>query len=74
LKIDFMSVDTEGYDLQVLKSNDWNVFKPKVICVESAVFANNNIYDEENNLSVYLANLGYKKVKDTKINSIYKLS
>ncbi len=33
-EIDFMSVDVEGMDLDVLKSNDWKVFKPKVLLVE----------------------------------------
>lgn len=33
-KIDFMSVDAEGYDLAVLESNDWSRFRPSVIIVE----------------------------------------
>lgn len=32
--IDFMSVDCEGVDLDVLESNDWNQFRPKVIIAE----------------------------------------
>lgn len=33
-EIDLLSVDVEGYDFQVLQSNDWTLFKPKIICVE----------------------------------------
>jgi FkbM family methyltransferase len=33
--IDFFSVDVEGRDLNVLKSNDWSLFRPEVILVES---------------------------------------
>jgi FkbM family methyltransferase len=33
--IDFLTVDAEGMDLQVLKSNDWNRFKPRCVLVES---------------------------------------
>ena len=33
--IDFMSVDTEGHDLSVLKSNDWTRFRPSWLLVES---------------------------------------
>jgi hypothetical protein len=33
-EIDFFSIDVEGLDLEVLKSNDWNLFKPKFILVE----------------------------------------
>lgn len=34
-KIDFMSIDTEGYDKEVLLSNDWKKYRPRVICIES---------------------------------------
>lgn len=37
-KIDFMSIDVEGLDLQVLKSNDWNKFKPTFLLVEDLSF------------------------------------
>ena len=33
-KIDFMSVDCEGHDEEVLKSNDWSLFRPQLILVE----------------------------------------
>ena len=32
--IDILSVDVEGLDLQVLKSNDWDKFRPKIIIAE----------------------------------------
>jgi FkbM family methyltransferase len=32
--IDFMNVDVEGHDFEVLESNDWNRFRPKLIVVE----------------------------------------
>ncbi|EED35271.1 methyltransferase FkbM [Luminiphilus syltensis NOR5-1B] len=33
-KIDFLSVDVEGYDLDVLKSNDWQRYRPSIVLVE----------------------------------------
>jgi len=33
-KIDFMSVDVEGLDLDVLKSNNWDKYRPEVIIAE----------------------------------------
>jgi FkbM family methyltransferase len=33
-EIDFMSIDVEGLDLQVLKSNNWKRFRPKFVLVE----------------------------------------
>lgn len=32
--IDFMSVDVEGIDLQILKSNNWTKYRPKVVLAE----------------------------------------
>jgi FkbM family methyltransferase len=32
--IDFLNVDVEGHDLEVLESNDWRRFRPRVIVVE----------------------------------------
>lgn len=33
-EIDFLSIDTEGFDLKVLKSNNWEKYRPKIIIVE----------------------------------------
>lgn len=33
-KIDFMSVDVEGFDLRVVQSNDWTRFRPRYLLVE----------------------------------------
>lgn len=33
-KIDFLNVDVEGLDLEVLRSNDWNRYSPEFIFVE----------------------------------------
>lgn len=32
--IDFMNIDVEGQEIEVLKSNDWNTYKPSVIAIE----------------------------------------
>jgi FkbM family methyltransferase len=34
-EIDFLSVDVEGLDLQVLRSNDWKRFRPRFILTEA---------------------------------------
>jgi FkbM family methyltransferase len=34
VKIDYMSVDVEGMDLQVLQSNDWTAYRPEFVLVE----------------------------------------
>lgn len=71
--IDIMSVDTEGFDMIVLKSNDWNKYRPRFIILETLEYRNdgngkklNDTYDE------YMNNIGYKKIADTYINTIYE--
>jgi FkbM family methyltransferase len=33
-QIDFMSIDVEGFEMQVLLSNDWTKYRPKVLVLE----------------------------------------
>src|SRR5690606_29637224 len=35
-QIDFLSVDVEGHDLEVLRSNDWDRFRPRAVVTEAA--------------------------------------
>lgn len=71
--IDFMSIDTEGFDMQVLKSNNWNRFRPKLICIESVSHTMRGLYNKKNdNHDNFLTNIEYKKVYDNGLNSIYK--
>jgi len=69
-EIDFMSIDTEGFDIRVLKSNNWNKYKPKLIVIETTKECNS-----EDNVNVeihqFLTEQGYKKVFDNGLNSIY---
>lgn len=46
-KIDFMSIDVEGLDLDVLKSNFWEKYQPDFIlieCLNSEILDENEIY------------------------------
>lgn len=62
--IDFLSVDTEGFDIKVLMSNDWKKYRPSVICVE-------NTHINDSLIEKYLTSAGYIKKFSNKINSIY---
>jgi hypothetical protein len=55
--IDFMTIDVEGLDFEVLQSNDWNKFRPKILLVE---ILENSIEDFfSNNVYLYLKKRGY---------------
>lgn len=34
-RFDFMTIDVEGFDLQVLESNDWDRWRPRLVLAES---------------------------------------
>lgn len=70
-KIDFLSVDVEGLDLDVLKSNNWEKYKPEVILVE----IRSNDYSELTNDEVhkFLQNKNYSLIAKTRLNAIYKI-
>lgn len=45
-EIDFFSIDVEGLDLEVLQSNDWEKFRPKVILVEQLRSSIHQLHDD----------------------------
>ena len=70
--IDFMSIDTEGLDLEVLHSNDWETFRPRVICIESVRHGSERASDEQDlECARFLREVGYRKTCDNGLNSIY---
>ena len=61
-QIEFLSIDTEGTDLAVLESNNWEKVKPTVICVET---------NKNNKIAAYLKERGYQLITDNGINSVF---
>ena len=68
-QIDFISIDVEGLDYQVLLSNDWNKYQPEVILVEENVDV-----DEIGKSPIYqfLKEKGYKFFAKTLRTCIYR--
>lgn len=67
--IDFLSVDVEGTNLEVLESNDWNKYRPRVVCVEC--LEERVMTLEGNKILKYMKSLGYKEVARTFFNLIF---
>jgi len=63
-KIDFMSVDTEGFDLEVLKSNDWQRFRPTILVVETT--------NQKDEIIEFMLSQSYKIVYKNLANTIFK--
>lgn len=48
-QIDLMNIDVETMELSVLKSNDWDKYRPRFVIMESIVSSNeslDNIYND----------------------------
>lgn len=55
--IDFMSIDVEGLDYEVLRSNDWVKYRPKVVLVE--VLGSDILEVDRNEISTLMRSHGY---------------
>lgn len=68
--IDLMSVDVEGMDEEVLRSNDWEKFRPKLIICEDLEFD----FEKPTSSGVvkYLLGLDYQLVDKTPYSLIFK--
>ena len=62
-QIDFLNIDIEGADFDALKSLDFDIYNPKIICIEimDKNVSTSKIYN-------FLKNLNYKKVWSSKSN------
>lgn len=66
---DFMSLDVEGMDLEILQTLDWEQCRPKVICVETIDYFTQRKRPE---ILRFLEEREYVLHADTFINSIFK--
>ncbi len=57
-EIDFLSIDVEGLDESILRSNNWKKYSPKVIIFEAHAISLETFKNES--FVKYLAELGYK--------------
>ncbi len=74
--IDFITIDTEALDLEVLKSNNWEKYRPKLLCIETIDFADlltstKDSSDRKREISKYLSEKGYKEYFSNGLNTLY---
>lgn len=62
--IDFMSVDAEGYDLEVLKSNDWSKYRPEFLVIETS--------ENYDNILNFVSGINYEILYENGTNGIFK--
>ena len=69
-QIDFLNIDAEGVDFQVLKSLDFNIYKPKLICIEMWR-TNPKKSTKDNNIYKFLKNKNYKLIATEGANCLF---
>jgi FkbM family methyltransferase len=66
--IDFMSVDVEGFDLQVIRSNDWRRYRPEFVLIEALDFKVERACQHP--IHMFMSNIGYELVAKT-LNTLF---
>lgn len=61
--IDILMIDTEGYELEVLRSNDWKKYRPIVVMTEDLNEMGADIY--QNEIVKYLSGQQYRLIAKT---------
>ena len=67
----YISLDVEGIDLQILQSIDFKRFKPEVLCVESITFSTKNEEVKITEIIDYVTSQDYFVFADTHVNTIF---
>jgi hypothetical protein len=67
--INFLSIDAEGYDFQILCSNNWKKYRPDIVLVESDMDHNSFINSDMN---AFMQEQGYDFYAKTVLTYFYK--
>jgi FkbM family methyltransferase len=70
---DFVNIDVEGLEMEILTSIDFQRDPPKVICIETLTYEEKKGGRKETEARDFLLQLGYELYADTRINSIFVL-
>lgn len=68
-KVDFMSIDTEGFDVQVLRGNDWSKLRPRLIVTETSTVGRGSTQIE---VDGFLRRCGYHSINKFGCNTFYE--
>jgi hypothetical protein len=67
----FISIDVEGLDLQILQTLDFTLYKPEVFCIECIRYSEGNKEQIDTKIIDFMMQNGYFIYADTHINSIF---
>ena len=69
-QVDFLSVDVEGLEMEVLRSNDWSKYKPRIVLVEQLMTSVEEV--ERSEIRQFMRDQGYLLYAKT-ANSVFYL-
>jgi FkbM family methyltransferase len=67
----FISLDVEGLDLDILKSMDFNKYQPEVICVETLGYDDQQQSYKLSDIPDFILTKNYAVYADTRVNTIF---
>jgi FkbM family methyltransferase len=67
----FISLDTEGMDLAIIKSLDFGRYRPEVFCIETLTYTEDKSEEKIPDIIDYMRANGYLVYADTYINTIF---
>jgi FkbM family methyltransferase len=70
-KPNFISLDIEGLDLEVIKTFDFSSFRPEVFCIETLTYTEDKTEVKVNQIIDYMKSKDYFVYADTYINTIF---
>ena len=69
---DFLSLDAEAYDCEILKMLPSCETLPKVICVETLKYSEHYLEEKDDEIIEFLKSIGYRVYADTHMNTIFE--
>ena len=70
-RLNFVSLDVEGLDYDIIKAFDFDKQRPEVICIETITYTEDNSEEKEYQIIEYMLEQNYMVYADTYINTIF---
>jgi FkbM family methyltransferase len=67
----FISIDVEGVDFDILKTLDFNTYRPDMLCVETVTFSLDNKEEKMEDIIAFMKTKNYIVYADTHINTLF---
>lgn len=68
---DFISIDVEGMDFDIIKSLNFELYGPEILLLETIRFGNSARQEKQQNIIDYVLSKGYSVYADTFVNTIF---